>query len=113
MVEKDIITKVLRKFLTSPRHPKYLDKSEYEHLTERNKEIYLSSAYYKHHWSWERLKSYYKSMVDGKNYFVAGLPYQLSIAEGLLMRDQALDEMQESDFDPIALDSSASMLATA
>src|SRR5690606_9505315 len=35
-------------------------------------------------------------------YFVCHLPYQLAIKEGLLMRDQVIDEMSESDFDPIA-----------
>lgn len=45
MVDLDIITKVLRKFLTAPRSPRYLNKPEYSHLQERNKEIYLSSAW--------------------------------------------------------------------
>ena len=45
MVDLDIINKVLRKFLSAPRHPKYLDQPEYAHLQERNKEIYLSSAW--------------------------------------------------------------------
>lgn len=101
MVDLDVINKVLRKFLTAPRQPKYLNKPEYSHMTERNKEIYLSSAWYKHHWSWERLKSYYKSMVEEKKYFVCGLPYQLAIKEGLLMREQVLDEMSESDYDSV------------
>lgn len=102
MVDLNIITKVLRKFLTAPRQPKYLNKPEYKHLQERNKEIYLSSAWYKIHWSWNRLLSYFKAMVEGKKYFVCGLPYQLAIKEGLLMREQVLDEMSEDDFDETA-----------
>lgn len=102
MIDLDIINKVLRKFLTAPRQPKYLNKPEYAHLQERNKEIYLSSSWYQFHWSWTKLKSFYKAMVGGKNYFVCGLPYQLAIREGLLMKDQVLDEMSEDDFDPIA-----------
>src|SRR5690606_1440920 len=86
MVDLDVINKVLRKFLTSPRNPKYLDKPEYAHLQERNKELYLSSCWYKSHWSWNRFLAYFKAMLEGKKYFVCGLPYQLSIAEGLLMR---------------------------
>lgn len=101
MVELDIINKVLRKFLTAPRSPKYLDKPEFSHLLERNKEIYLSSAWYKMDWSWKKFLSYFKAMADGKKYFVCGLPYQLSIAENLLMKEQVLDEMGEEDFDPI------------
>ncbi len=102
MVDLDIINKVLRKFLTAPRQPKYLEKPEYKHLKERNKEIYLSSAWYKSHWSWKKVLAYFKSMLDGKNYFVCGLPYYLSIKEGLLMEEQVIDEMSESDFDEVA-----------
>lgn len=104
MVELDIINKVLRKFLTAPRSPKYLDKPEYKNkgLQERNKEIYLSSAFYKMHWSWSKFLSMFKAMTEGKQYFCCGLPYQLSVAEELLMKEQVLDEMSEEDFDPIA-----------
>lgn len=102
MVDLEIINKVLRKFLTAPRSPRYLEKPEYKHLLERNKEIYLSSAFYKMHWSWSKFLSMFKSMTDGKQYFCCGLPYQLSIAENLLMREQVLDEMSEDDFDPVA-----------
>lgn len=101
MVDLDIINTVLRKFLTAPRSPKYLDNPKYSHLLERNKEIYLSSAWYKFHWSWNRVLTFFKAMTDGKKYFVCGLPYQLSIAENLLMKDQVMDEMSEDDFDPI------------
>lgn len=102
MVDIQVITKVLRKFLAAPRSPKYLDKPEYAHLKERNKEIYLSSCWLKSHWSYERMVTYFKSMMEGKQYFVCHLPYQLAIKEGLLMKEQVLDEMSESDFDPIA-----------
>jgi hypothetical protein len=102
MVDFSVITKVLRKFLAAPRSPKYLEKPEYSHLKERNKEIYLSSCWLKSHWSYERMTTYFKSMMEGKQYFVCHLPYQLAIKEGLLMKEQVLDEMSESDFDPIA-----------
>jgi len=101
MVDLDVINKVLRKFQTAPRQPKYLDKPEYAHLKERNKELYLSSCWYKFHWSWEKVKAFFKSMVEGKSYFVCGLPYQLAIRENLLDEEQVKDEMSESDFDAI------------
>lgn len=47
MVDKKIIDTVLRKYLTSPRQPLYLNNPEYSHLLERNKEIYMSSAWLK------------------------------------------------------------------
>ena len=99
MVDKVIIDKVLRKFLTAPRQPRYLSKPEYAHLEERNKEIFLSSAWFTSHWSYEKLKSYAANMLrEERNYFVCGLPYQLSIKEGLLMRSAIEDEMSEADF---------------
>ena len=105
LVDKDIIDKVLRKFLTAPRQPGYLNKPEYEHLRERNKEMYLSSAWFASHWSFEKLKSYTANLINtARRYFVCGLPYQLSIKEGLLMREQIEDEMSESDFSQLAFD---------
>lgn len=101
MVDFEIISKVLRKFLTAPRSPKYLEKEEYKHLKERNKEIYLSSCWYKVHWSYNRFLTYYNSMIKGAKYFVCGLPYQIAIKEGLLDEEQVRDEMSEEDFDSV------------
>lgn len=99
LVPITIVNTVLRKFLTAPRNPGYLQKKEYQHLQERNKELYMSSAWYKSHWSFDKLKAYVANLVnDTKKYFVCGLPYQLSIKEGLLSRGQVEDEMSESDF---------------
>lgn len=101
MVDFQVISKVLRKFLSTKRMCGYHSNPEYEHLEERNKEIYLSSCFYKSHWSYLRAQTYFKAMVEGKKYFICSLPYQLAIKEGLLMKNQVLDEMSESDFDPI------------
>ena len=103
MVPLNIINTVLRKFLTAPRQPGYLNKPEYAHLQERNIELYASSAWYQAHWSFEKAKSYFANMLDDKRkYFCVGLPYQLAIKEGLLSRAQVEDEMSEEDFDPIS-----------
>ena len=105
MVSKDVMTTVLRKFLTNPRHPGYLDLPEYKNkpeYQERNKEIYMSSAWFCSHWSYQKAKDYAASMMsDKKKYFVCGLPYQLAIKDGLLMRAQVEDEMAEADFNEI------------
>lgn len=102
MVDFSVIQKVLRKFLTTPRQAPFMTKEEYaDYPPERNKEIYLSSCWYKSHWSWDRATTYFKSMIEGKKYFICSLPYQLPIKENLLMRDQVIDEMSEADFDPI------------
>lgn len=99
MVEKDTIETVLRRFLTAPRMPGYLRNKKYAHLKERNKEVYLSSAYFKSHWSFDKVKDFAKNMLDDtKKYFVCGLPYQLSIKEGLLDNNAVADEMSEAGF---------------
>lgn len=103
MVDPLIIDKVLRKFNTAPRHPDYLDKPEYAHLAERNKEIYLSSAWYKQSWAYDKLKAFATNLVDdAKKYFCCGLPYELSVKENLLSAEQVADEMSESDFNEVS-----------
>lgn len=99
MVDKEIVDTVLKKFLSDPRHPGYLNRPEYEHLQERNKEIYMSSCWLKSHWSWDKARAYTANFLDDtKKYFIAGLSYQISIREGLLMRSQLEDEFSEQDF---------------
>lgn len=100
MVDLDTINTVLKRFLTAPRQPLYLNNPKYKHLLERNKEIYMSSAWYKSHWSFDKAKAYVVSLLnETKKYFICGLPYQVSILEGLLSREQIEDEMSETDFD--------------
>jgi len=102
MVDESVLNTVLRKFLTSPRQPKYLEKPEYRHLQERNKEIYMSSAYFKSSWAYKKAQSYTLSFFDDKKkYFICGLPYQVSVKEGLLSKEQIEDEMSELDFNEL------------
>ena len=100
MVDLNILNTVIRKFLTAPRSPGYLSKPKYNHLAERNCELYMSSAWFTSHWSYKKLQTYFSLMLnDKKKYFCCGLPYQLAIKEGLLSREQVEDEMSEADFD--------------
>lgn len=101
VVDLSVINTVLKRFLSSPRHPGYLDKPKYKHLLERNKEIYASSCWYSSHWMMKKIKSYFSSMMTGKEYFICSLPYQISIKENLLQREQIEDEMSEEDFNHI------------
>lgn len=105
MIKKDTIDTILKKFQASPRHPGFMDKPEYKHrkdLRERNKTLYLSSAYYKDHWSYIRCKDSCRFMLDeGRANFVCGLPYQLAIQEGLLMEEDVLEQITETDFNEI------------
>lgn len=102
MVDETVLNTVLRKFLTSPRQPKYLNKPEYKHLQERNKEIYMSSAYFKSSWAYKKAQSYTLNFFDDKKkYMIVGLPYQVSIKEGLLSKEQVEDEMSELDYNEL------------
>ena len=99
MVDKGVLDTVLRRFVSSPRMPGYLHKKEYANLKERNKEIYLSSAYFASHISYQRFRDYAINMMDDtKKFFVCDFPYQLSVAEGLLDPEQVADDMSETDF---------------
>ena len=103
MLDKNTITTVLKRFLGSPRQPNYLSKSEYkdkEELLETNIEIYMSSCWFKSHWSYDKSKAYTVNLLGGRDgYFVCGLPYQIAIKEGLKKRSEIEDEMSEADFD--------------
>lgn len=99
MVDKKILDSVLRKFLTAQRQPRYLQKPEYAHLMERNKELYLSSAYFKSSWAYKKAQGYTANFFDDtKKYFICGLPYQVSVYENLLSKEQILDNMSEPDY---------------
>ena len=99
MISRDVVETILKNFLTSTRHPGYLDNPEYAHLQEPNKEFYLSSAYYKSHWAYDKVNSIFEKMSNGiTKYFVCGLPYQLSITEGLLDAEGVMDQMSEAGF---------------
>lgn len=106
LISKDTIDTVLRKFLTLRRMPMYEELTEEERVSEYSKEknltMYLSSAYFKDHWSYTKCVDTFKAMVDpSRHQFVLGFPYQLSIKEGLLDPEAVADEMAESDFSEI------------
>ena len=108
MVDKDTIDTVLKRFLSSPRQPNYLNLPAYKNnsdLLESNIEIYMSSCWYKSHWSFDKSKAYTFNLLGGRdNYFVCSLPYQIAIKEGLKKRIEIEDEMSEADFDQTTFD---------
>ncbi|MGN4822220.1 terminase large subunit domain-containing protein [Bacillus cereus group sp. MYBK139-2] len=104
LITKETIDTILRPFLNVNRTPPYLSNPKYKHLSEENKEIYISSAWYKNHWIWDSFKSYLNSMVAGKDYFVAVLPWQLSVFHNLLSRKRVEQQRTEEDFDQMSWD---------
>lgn len=106
LVKKDTIDTVLKKFLTSRRMPPYRELSsvdrKVEYAKEPNKSFFLSSAFFKDHWSYIKMLDTFRMMLDDtKSDFVCGLPYQLSIQEGLLFPEDVESDMLESDFNEI------------
>ena len=102
-IKKEVLDKVIRKFKAGQRTPGFYSKPEYKNVPkEPNTETYISSAYYKWHYSWAKFKGFVKSMLMGDNYFALGFPYQLPVSEGYYPIEQVQDEMAEADFDSIA-----------
>lgn len=62
----------------------------------------MSSAFYKDHWLFDKVKDYTVKMLDDKKkYFICSLPYQISILENLLDIHAVEDEMSETTFDEV------------
>lgn len=106
LVDKRTIDDILRKFLTLRRMPRYEQLTDEERKREYDKEknltLYLSSAYFKNHWSYLKCIDAFKAMVDDRRkQFVCGFPYQLSIQEGLLDPELVADEMAETEFSAV------------
>lgn len=103
MVDKKILDTVLRRFMGDPRQPPYLSLPDYkgkEDLLETNIEIYMSSCWFKNHWSYKKSQDYTVNLLGGREgYFVCALPYQMAIKEGLKKRSEIEDEMSENSFD--------------
>ncbi len=106
LISKNTIDTVLRKFLTLRRMPRYSELTDSQRKAEYSKEknltMYLSSAYWKDHWSYTKCVDTLKAMVNPeRKQFVCGFPYELSINEGLLDPELVADEMSEQDFSEI------------
>lgn len=106
LISKNTIDTVLRKFLTLRRMPRYEELTENERNAEYDKEknltLYLSSCYWKDHWSYTKCVDTFKAMLDpNRRQFICGFPYQLSIKEGLLDPELVADEMAETDFSSV------------
>lgn len=101
LVKKSIYDKVLRPFLNIQRKPPYTYKPEYSHMVEENKELFISSAWYKNEWIWDHFKSTFNNMLKGREAFVASFPYQLSVHHGLLSKKRVEMMRSEDNFDPV------------
>ena len=102
LVDQKIVDTILRPMNSSPRQPGYLNKPQYRDLQEMNQEMYMSSAWFAASEMFDKVKAYTANFLDPNlKYFICDLPYQLSIHEGLLMREQIENEMSEATFNDV------------
>lgn len=106
LVDESTINDILANFLTYRRMPPYEQLSKEERLKEYDKEkylmMYLSSAYFKDHWSYRKCLDTFKGMVDDRRrQFVCGLPYQISIDEGLIDPEFIRDQMSSTNYSDV------------
>lgn len=102
LISQHVLNSILRPFLTVVRRPKFYDKPEYrDYPLEENKELYLTSAYYSSHHSYEKFVSYKNDMCKGKDYFVCAFPYQLAVKHGLLTKSRVEAIRNEEDMNEI------------
>lgn len=106
LVKQDTISTVLKKFLTERREPPYSELTKEEVKLERAKEpnmqFYLSSAFFKDHWSYNQMLSNFRTMLNGgRGAFVCGFPYELAIQEGRMFREDVESDMLEADFNEL------------
>lgn len=89
--------------LNAPRAPGYLSKPEYAHLAEVGQKLFLSSAWYKQSELYSMLKGYTINMLkEDSRFFACDLPYQLSIASNIMMRETIENVMADPDFNDIS-----------
>ena len=96
----ETLNSVLRPFLNCVRIPKFKGREDGKYAnypSEENQEIYLSSAWYAEHWSYDLYTAHGKTMLKGADYFVCNLPYQLSAYHGILTKKRVEDIISDEN----------------
>ena len=96
----ETLNSILRPFLNCVRIPKFKGREDGKYAnypTEENQEIYLSSAWYQEHWSYDLYATHVKNMLNGEDYFTCNLPYQLSAYHGILTKKRVKDIISDEN----------------
>lgn len=96
----ETLTKILQPFLQVVRQPKYLQNPKYKKYKEENKQIYMSSAWFADHWSYNLYMDYVEKMLIGESSFACNLPYDIALKYGLMTQtrlDEILDDPNMSE----------------
>ena len=98
--DKTILDSVFSPMLIK-RQPPFTFKTEYEHLKEEPREIYLSSAWYKSHWMWNLIKESILGIYDGSS-VVLCMDYAISVKHNI--RSTAQMKKEKKKMSPIVFD---------
>lgn len=102
LIKKETVEQVFKPMLNVPRIPPFMAKPEYkDYPRERNKQIYISSAWFRSHWIWEEFNKFLEGLIRGKDYFVLSLPWQLSIHHKLAFIEDINEARSSSNFDEL------------
>jgi len=105
MIDIRVYQNTLRRLIGAQRQPGYLTIPEYSGKEwvdlEKNRQVLLSSAYYKHNWAYDMFKTYFGKQNNGSSYMVIAYPYQKAVEHNLLSAEDLQEEMQEDTFNSI------------
>ena len=108
LIPDDVINRVIKPFLNYVRMAGFREKPEYKcrlkDFEEENKEIFISSAYFKAHPMFDRFMDFVKRMYDqdmSGDVFVAGLSYKTSLRENMLTEKRIESIRNEATFTEI------------
>lgn len=103
MIDKEVLDSVLKPFLTNELTPPFHVKPKYINYPKlHNKEIYLSSAWLKSHWSWDKFVEVSEMMLkneDNKPAFSCVLNYHTALDCGLVTQEKLdVDRVSMGEF---------------
>lgn len=102
LIKKDVVEQVFKPMLNVPRLPPFMNKPEYKDFPrERNKQIYISSAWFRSHWIWDEFNQFLKGFLQAKDYFVLSLPWQLSVHHKLAFIEDINEARTSNSFDEL------------
>jgi len=105
MVDEKTVDEILIPTANVPRQTGFSTSSKYgESYLEPNRQVYMSSGWYKSHWSWSRFKDYFKRMLKDMPYTALSLSYQTAVLHGLLQQSTVDEIMTSSSFNPFSFD---------
>jgi len=96
LIEKEVIDAIIRPFSFIRQTP-YLKNPKYQHLVERSKEAFISSAWRKGEWWHEETLKNIKNMILGKNFGFIAIDYLAAIKHRIKTKEMIEDDRAAMD----------------